>query len=100
VEGSTPAWLKDGAQVVAGLLPFLYFWLSWCVTGQTLGCLIFGIAVQRADGSPVGVLRAGTRVFFGVLLAPIWLVGMVVTVLDSRRRAAHDLLMGTVVRRV
>jgi Mce-associated membrane protein len=100
VEGSAPGWLKDGAQVAAGILPFLYFWLGWCVPGQTLGGLIFGITLRRTDGSPVGVLRAGVRAFFGLLLAPIWLAGMVVTVLDAKRRAAHDLLMGTVVRRM
>lgn len=98
VEGTAPVWLRDGAHVAAGLLPLLYFWLSWCVPGQTLGGLIFGIVVQRTDGSPVGVLRAGTRAFLGLLLAPIWLAGMILTLLDPRRRAAHDLLLGTVVR--
>lgn len=100
VEGSAPGWLKDGAEVTAGLLPFLYFWLSWCIPGQTLGGLVFGITVLRTDGSPVGMLRAGARALFGLLLAPVWLAGMIVTVLDPQRRAAHDLLMGTVVRRV
>jgi len=100
VEGSAPVWLKDGAHVAAGLLPLLYFWLSWCVPGQTLGGLVFGIVVRRTDGAPVGVVRAGTRAFLGLLFAPIWLAGMIVTVLDPRRRAAHDLLLGTVVRRV
>ncbi|MEY9934976.1 putative RDD family membrane protein YckC [Catenulispora sp. GP43] len=100
VEGSVPGWLKDGSEVVAALLPLLYFWLSWCVTCQTLGGMLFGIAVLRPDGSRVGVPRAAARAFFGLLFAPIWLVGMVITVLDPRRRAAHDILMGTVVRRV
>jgi uncharacterized RDD family membrane protein YckC len=100
VEGSAPGWLKDCAGVAAGLLPLLYFWLSWCLPGQTLGGLVFGITVLRTDGSPVGIQRAGARALFGLLLAPIWLAGMIVTVLDSRRRAAHDLLMGTVVRRM
>lgn len=100
VEGSAPGWLKDGADVAAAVLPFLYFWLGWSVLGQTFGGLLFGIVVRRTDGSPVGVLRAGARAFLGLLLAPIWLVGMIATVLDARRRAAHDLLLGTVVRRV
>lgn len=99
VQGSVPVWLKDGAQVTAAVLPLAYFWLCWCVLAQTLGGLVFGIVVLRSDGSPVGVLRAGARAFFGLLLAPIWLIGMIVMVLDPRRRAAHDMLMGTVVRR-
>lgn len=100
VEGSAPGWLKDSAYAVAGFIPFLYFWLSWCVPGQTVGGLIFGTVVQRTEGSPVGLVRAAMRAFFGLLFAPIWLAGMITTVLDPRRRAAHDLLMGTVVRRV
>ena len=100
VEGSAPGWLKDGAEIVAALLPFLYFWLSWCVTGQTLGDVLFGIAVLRPDGSRVGAPRAALRAFFGLLFAPIWLAGMVTTVLDPRRRAAHDIVMGTAVRRL
>ena len=99
VQGSAPGWLKDGAHVAAGLLPLLYFWLSWCVLGRTPGDLVFGIVVRRTDGSPVGVLRAGARAFLGLLLAPIWLVGMIAVVLDPRRRAVHDMLLGTVVRR-
>jgi uncharacterized RDD family membrane protein YckC len=100
VEGSAPGWLKDGAQAAAALLPLLYFWLGWWIAGQSLGGLVFGIIVLRRDGSRVGVWRAGARAFFGLLFAPIWLAGMILTVLDSRRRAAHDLLMGTIVRRV
>ena len=100
VEGSAPGWLKDSAYAVAAFIPFLYFWLSWCLPGQTIGGLIFGTIVRRTDCSPVGVARAALRAFLGLLLAPIWLAGMITTVLDSRRRAAHDLLMGTVVRQV
>lgn len=100
VEGSAPGWLKDGAEVAAGLLPLLYFWLGWWIAGRTLGGLVFGFVVLRTDGSRAGVWRAGARAFFGLLLAPLWLAGMILTVLDSRRRAAHDLLMGTIVRRV
>ena len=58
------------------------------------------ITVLRTDGSPVGVLHAGARASFGLLLPLIWLAGMFPTVLDSRRRARHGLLSGTVVRRV
>ena len=100
VEEPAPGWLKDGTELAAALLPLLYFWLGWWLAGQTLGGLLFGFAVLRTDGSGVGMPRAGLRAFFGLLFAPVWLAGMILTVLDSRRRAAHDILMGTVVRRV
>lgn len=100
VLGSAPAWLETTAGAVALVLPFAYFWISWWIAGSTAGDLLFGLVVRRADGSPVGAARAGVRAFLGLLFAPVWLVGMVLTVTNPRRRALHDMLMGTVVRQV
>lgn len=99
VAGSAPHWLTAGAGVVAGLLPFLYFWLCWWLGGQTAGSVMVGMVVRRADGSRVGAFRAAARAFLGLAFAPVWLVGLLVTVVNPRRRALHDLLLGTVVRR-
>jgi uncharacterized RDD family membrane protein YckC len=98
--GSAPGWLETAAGVTAALAPFVYFWLSWCVPGATFGELLLGIVVRRTDGSRVGVGRAALRAFLGLLLAPVWLIGMILTVVDPRRRALHDVLLGTVVQRV
>jgi hypothetical protein len=65
-----------------------------------VGGLLLGEAVYRTDGSRVGAVRAGLRAFLGLLLAPVWLVGMTLTTMDPRRRALHDVLFGTTVRRV
>lgn len=100
VLGSAPAWLETTAGAVALLLPFVYFWASWWIPGSTAGELLFGLVVRRSDGSPVGAVRSGVRAFLGLLFAPVWLVGMVLTVSNPRRRALHDVLMGTVVRQV
>jgi uncharacterized RDD family membrane protein YckC len=100
VTGSTPDWLEVAAGTVAAVLPFAYFWLSWSVSGSTIGELLFGFAVRRTDGSRVGVARAALRAFLGLLFAPIWLVGMLLTVSDPLRRALHDVLMGTATPRM
>jgi uncharacterized RDD family membrane protein YckC len=99
VDGSAPDWLRVSTEVMAALLPFVYFWVGWWTRGHTLGGFLAGAAVRRKDGSRLGAGRAGARAFLGLLLAPVWLVGMVVVMVDSQRRALHDLLLGTVVLR-
>lgn len=100
VTGGSPGWLETAAGVAAAVLPFLYFWVSWATSGSTAGDLLFGFAVRRTDGSRISVVRSAVRAFLGLLFAPVWLVGMLLTLSDPLRRALHDLLMGTVTRRV
>lgn len=97
--GSAPQWLRVCSGVLAAVTPFTYFWLCWCTTGRTVGGLLLGTAVRRPDGGRVRVLRAAARAFLGLLFAPLALAGMLLTVVDPRRRALHDLLLRTVVRR-
>jgi uncharacterized RDD family membrane protein YckC len=98
VDGSAPHWLRAGADVVVAVLPLLYFWIGW-VRGRTVGCFLVGVVVRRKNGAPLGTVRAGVRAFVGLMFAPVWLVGMVLTLADPRRRALHDLLLKTVVLR-
>lgn len=100
VTGDSPGWLEAVAGTAAAVLPFLYFSVSWAASGSTAGELLFGFAVRRTDGSRVSVARAAVRAFLGLLFAPVWLVGMLLTLSDPLRRALHDVLMGTVTRRV
>lgn len=97
--GSAPEWLRVGAGVIAGLVPFVYFWLSWCTAGKTVGGMLLGIAVCRRNGSRVRAAKAAARSFFGLIFAPFWLAGMTLTLIDPRRRALHDIVLGTVVFR-
>jgi uncharacterized RDD family membrane protein YckC len=99
ITGSIPRWLQIGAGVLAGLVPFAYFWLAWCTTGRGAGGALLGVSVRRADGSRLGTIRAGIRAFLGLLFAPIWLASMVLIAFDPRRRALHDVLLHTVVLR-
>ncbi len=93
-----PGWLVTVAGVLAGVLPWIYFTVCWWLTGQTLGGVPIGVVVRRRDGRDVSLLHAAVRAAVGLLLAPLWLVGMLFVVFDSRRRAWHDLVLGTVVR--
>ncbi len=97
VTGEAPGWLKAGCQIVATLVPVAYFTFCWWSTGQTLGGLLFGTVVRRADGSHLSFVRALLRALVGLLLPVIWLAGMLSTLWDPRRRALHDRLFGTVV---
>lgn len=99
VLGRAPEWLRVCAAVLAALAPFGYFWLCWCTAGCTLGGALLGTAVRRPDGTRVGTARAALRAAIGILLAPIWLVGLLYSVFDPRRRGLHDVLLSTVVRR-
>jgi uncharacterized RDD family membrane protein YckC len=99
VAGPAPEWLRVASGVLAGVLPFAYFWLCWCTAGRTAGGLLLGTAVRRPDGGRVRAPRAAARAILGLLFAPVALAGMLLTVVDPHRRALHDLLLRTVVRR-
>ncbi|XTP34870.1 RDD family protein [Mycobacterium sp. TJFP1] len=69
-------------------------------TGWTLGRALFGIAVRRADGRSVGVLRVTGRELAHLLDTLTLFVGWLWPLWDPRRRTFADLLAGTQVYRV
>lgn len=95
---AVPGWLTVGSAVAAALLPAVYFATCWWLTGQTIGGLLFGVAVQHRDGHALSFVQAAARAIVGLLLAPLWMVGMLGALRDDRRRAWHDRLFRTVVR--
>jgi uncharacterized RDD family membrane protein YckC len=99
VLGEPPRWVTGAAGVVAALLPWAYFTFCWTMTGHTLGAMLVGVRTVRSDGSLLSVRRAALRALVGLMLAVFWLVGLVGTLTDERRRAWHDRLFDTVVRR-
>jgi uncharacterized RDD family membrane protein YckC len=100
VVGTSPGWLGVASGVLAALLPWLYFTFSWWWNGQTVGDLFIGIAVQRQSGRRVSMVQAALRAAIGLALVPLWLLGMLGILWDTRRRAWHDVVFGTVVRHV
>ena len=93
-----PDWLTTGSGAAAAVLPWVYFTSSWWLADQTVGGLVLGIVVLRPDGGELSLLHAAVRAGVGLLFAPVWLVGMLAILWDSKRRAWHDRLLRTVVR--
>lgn len=93
-----PGWLSATFGLAAALVPFLYFTLFWWLPGQTIGQMLMGIAVRRYNGQEdPSLIQAALRSAFGLALFPLWMVGMVAILWDSRRRAWHDKVFRTVV---
>jgi uncharacterized RDD family membrane protein YckC len=95
---AAPDWLRTFATITAAALPWGYFTVSWWVAGQTIGAMLVGITVRRNDGEELGLPHAAARAAIGLLLAPLWLVGLLAVLWDSRRRAWHDKVFRTEVR--
>jgi uncharacterized RDD family membrane protein YckC len=95
-----PSWLSVAAHVAAAVLPWVYFTSFWWLTGQTPGDLVTGVVVRRVDGGELSFWHAAIRSLGCLLLAPLWLVGLVAVLWDRRRMAWHDHVFRTVVRYV
>jgi uncharacterized RDD family membrane protein YckC len=90
--------LIAGGAVAATLWAAGYFVFFWSTTGQTPGNRVLEIRVQdAADGRPLSVARSAVRVPAAVLSALLLFVGYLLVLVDSRRRALHDRLLGSVV---
>jgi uncharacterized RDD family membrane protein YckC len=98
VIGTPPSWVENGAQWVGAFLPLAYFTGFWAMSGRTAGGLLMGTRVQKGNGERIGFVRALLRAFVGLLIVPLWLVGMIAVLFTERRQALHDKLFGTVVR--
>jgi uncharacterized RDD family membrane protein YckC len=85
--------------VVAALAWTLaYFVFFWSASGQTPGNRLLGIAVREAStGRPVHASRAALRALALLLSALPLCAGFLLILVDSRRRALHDRIAGTVV---
>ncbi len=97
VNSRSPRWLEATAVTVATLLPWLYFTFSWWLNGQTIGGLLIGVSVRHNDGRALTLARSAIRAAIGLLVAPLWIVGLLYVLWDPRRRALHDLIFRTVV---
>jgi uncharacterized RDD family membrane protein YckC len=95
---TVPRWLAGTSSVVAAVVPMVYFTALWRMTGQTVGDLATGIVVEHRDRHRLSLAHAFVRAALGLLLAPLWLLGMLQILADPHRRAWHDQLLRTDVR--
>jgi uncharacterized RDD family membrane protein YckC len=90
-----PGALVATLSFIAALLAPFYFTLCWRFGGQTLGAAVSGFSVRRDDGSGLRFGRSLARALVGLILMPLWIVGMYGTVADGARRSWLDRLFGT-----
>lgn len=115
-QGHLLAWWYQPLQ---GLVVGAYFIVSWVRGGQTLGMRPWRIRVTDAEGMPVTWRRGCVRLAVAALplllltiyplttlkialWAPVvgWLVMLLPAFFDTRRRALHDMVAGTEIRRL
>jgi Mce-associated membrane protein len=93
-------WVFAAVAVLTLLLMAVNRLLVPTITGWSLGRALFGIAVRKRDGSPVGMLRLMIREFAHLLDTAALLIGWVWPLWDNRRRTFADLLLRTEVHSV
>jgi uncharacterized RDD family membrane protein YckC len=90
---------RTGPLVLAlgsGLLTLCYYTAGFTLFGRTVGKLILGLRVVRADGRNPTVRQSALRTV-GYLLSSVFLLGFLWAGIDRRHQAWHDKLAGTFV---
>jgi Mce-associated membrane protein len=93
-------WVFTAAAVLTVLLMAINRLLLPTITGWSLGRALFGIAVRRRDGAPVGVWRLLVRDVAHLLDTAALFIGWLWPLWDRRRRTFADLLLRTEVHNV
>ena len=93
-------WVFIGALALTFLAMAVNRWLMPTITGWTLGRALFGIAVRKRDGSPVGLLRPFVRDLAHLVDTAALFIGWLWPLWDRRGRTFADLLARTEVHRV
>lgn len=83
--------------VVLLTLGLFYFTFFYTFGGATPGKYLMGLRVVRSDGRPMGGAQAALRtIAYAASSLPVYL-GFLSVLVDDRRRAWHDMLIGTAV---
>jgi uncharacterized RDD family membrane protein YckC len=86
--------------VVAIILLIVNYALLAGLTGQTIGKFVTGLKIEKTEGGKPGFGRVIARHFLGYPMSCLTLgFGFILAALNSRGRALHDMLSGTVVVR-
>jgi uncharacterized RDD family membrane protein YckC len=78
----------------------IYGAIMWKVKGTTIGGIVFGLQVVRADGRPVDWSTAIVRALSCFLSLVVVGLGFIWIAFDDQRQGWHDKIAGTVVVRV
>jgi uncharacterized RDD family membrane protein YckC len=86
--------------IAVASVAIINFVLLAALSGRTLGKWMTGLRIERLNGEPLSVVRALARHLLGYALTALTLgLGFLLSAFDSKGRALHDLLAGTVVVR-
>ena len=86
--------------VAVASVAVINFILAPAFSGRTIGKWMAGLRIERRDGEPLSFARALVRHLLGYALTALTLgLGFLLSAFDSKGRALHDLLAGTVVVR-
>jgi Mce-associated membrane protein len=93
-------WVLTATAVVVFLLTAVNRLALPAIKGWSLGRALFGIAVRRPDGAPVGLARLVLRDLAHLLDTAALFIGWLWPLWDGRRRTFADLLLRTEVHKV
>ena len=93
-------WLYAGVAGLVFLMMAVNRLLLPTLTGWSVGRALFGIAVRRRDGAPVGILRLAARELAHLLDTVAVFTGWLWPLWDRRNRTFADLLVRTEVHKV
>ena len=99
ITGHTFSWDRSGLAVAIayGCWWFVYFAYSWAASGKTFGMAVLGVQVVSREGGMAGPRRAIVRTLVFPLSFLLLGLGFVGILIDSERRALHDIVAGTAV---
>jgi len=96
--------VATGVQLVANALGMLvsaaYFTFMIGAKGQTVGKMVMGLKVLRADGGEVGFGLAFLRWIGYLISSVICLIGFIMAGFRDDRKALHDLIFSTQVVKI
>ena len=93
----------DNSTVLTWLLGgvlLTFFTLFWCRAGQTLGMQVWGIRVQNADGSALGIRQVLWRFALSIASWSCLGMGFAWMLVDRQKRCWHDLGARTLIVRL
>jgi uncharacterized RDD family membrane protein YckC len=74
-----------------------YFVICWSTTGQTIGMRMMGLRLVTRENHPPNLCRSVVRYFAQFLSILLLFSGVIMIMIQSQRRALHDLIAGTFV---
>lgn len=80
--------------LITGLVFLFYVSICLWLFGKTLGMMVMGVRVVKADGTGIGLARALVRTFF-MGLSSFFMLGYIWIAVDNRRQAWHDKIART-----